>query len=113
MRKERAKNMVYVNLLQYPYYLSPLPSSISSWGNIMEIEFIEFKNRFEVLFIYNPDIVKVMRRFRGRYIPGPPIRWAFPLERKEALAKELRELGYSVDDSHFTLANCIKKEKQT
>ena len=74
-----------------------------------DIEFVDFKTHFDVIFEYNPKIVRVMRLFRGKYIPGPPKRWRFPLHRKEYLASELRLNGFTVDDSRFTIAECLKK----
>lgn len=77
--------------------------------NKPDIEFVEFKNHFDVIFEYNSKIVRIMHRFRGRYKPGPPIRWEFPLHRRNVLAEELRLNGFTVDDSHFTLGDCVKK----
>jgi hypothetical protein len=74
-----------------------------------DVEFVDFKTHFDVIFEYNPKIVRVMRLFRGQYLPGPPKRWRFPIIRKPYLASELRLSGFTVDDSHFTLEDCVKK----
>ena len=74
-----------------------------------DIEFVEFKNHFDVVFEYDPKIVTIMQRFRGKYTPGPPKRWAFPLHRRNLLAEELRMNSFTVDDSHFTLGDCVKE----
>lgn len=74
------------------------------------IEFVDFKNYFDVIFEYDAKIVRIMQRFRGRYIPGPPKRWQFPLELKSSIADELRLNGFTVDDSRFTLGDCVKEK---
>jgi hypothetical protein len=76
-----------------------------------DIEFNDFVDHFEAVFEYSHKIVRIMQRFRGRYNPGPPKRWSFPLELKVSLAEELRLNGFTVDDSHFTLGDCVKVKK--
>jgi hypothetical protein len=76
-----------------------------------DIEFVVFKDHFDVIFEYDAKIVCIMQRFRGRYILGPPKRWRFPLELKSFIAEELRLSGFRVDDSHLTLDDCIKVKK--
>jgi len=76
-----------------------------------DVEIVDFKNRFDVIFEYNDKIVDIMRRFQGKFNHGPPKRWEFPLHRKKDLVDEIRLSGFTVDDSHFTLGSCIMKQK--